>query len=190
MLRCFAKQNYQPLTHDHCFFEFIAVLLRDRYWEEALVVECVIIQPLRIMILPVPIAQFNAVVLRNGVLVARVDWLDRHFVEDFQQLGHDLSHLAKVAIWDDASRLLALALLLVVVSDQLLIRLNKSLKEVDKAGKRMRTVLVLQVWRHRVVLLRHVVVEYALHMHDHIPVLFTVSPTVSHTPNQHTSKPP
>ena len=85
------------------------------------------------MILPIPVAQFNAVVLRNGVLVARVDRLDRHFVEDFQQRSHDLSHLAEVAVWDDASRLLALALLLVVVSDQLLIRLNKSLKEVDKA---------------------------------------------------------
>lgn len=85
------------------------------------------------MILPVPVAQFNAVVLRNSVLVARVDRLDRHFVENFQQLSHDLSHLAKVAIWDDASCLLTLALLLVVVSDQLLIRLNKSLKEVDKA---------------------------------------------------------
>ena len=133
MLRCFAKQNYQPLTHDHCFLQFIAILLRDRYWKEALVVECVIIQPFRIMILPIPVAQLDAVVLRNGVLVARVDRLDRHFVEDFQQRSHDLSHLAEVAVWDDASRLLALALLLVVVSDQLLIRLNKSLKEVDKA---------------------------------------------------------
>ena len=126
------------------------------------------------MILSVPVAQFNAIVLRYGVLVARIDRLDRHFVESLEQVAHDSRRFTEVSIGDDSPRLLTLAFFLVVVSYQYLIRLNKSLKKVDKARKSLCSIFVLQVWNHRVVFLSHVPLDDRLNVHDYVPVLLAV----------------
>ena len=68
------------------------------------------------MILSVPIAKVNTVVLSNGVFVPCVYGFDLHFVESFKKLSHEICCPSKVSIRHDPPGFLAPANLFLMIA--------------------------------------------------------------------------
>ena len=60
----------EPFGECDRFFQLCPVLLRNGDREIPLIIKSVVVQTLRIMVLPVPVTQSNAIVVSNGVLVS------------------------------------------------------------------------------------------------------------------------
>ena len=109
------------------------------------------------MILSIPVAEVNTIVLGHRVLISRIDWLYFDLVESFEHFCHQLRSANKVVIRHNPARLLTAPQLLLMISNQFLIRLHKALQEVDEACKRLASIFVLYIWHwHSVLLLRQV----------------------------------
>ena len=157
MSRRLLEHLYQAVASLYQLIEQFRVVLAHRLRKVPLVVEGLVIGALRVMILSIPVAEVNTIILGHRILISRIDRLDFDLVESFKHFCHKLRSTKEVAIRHNPARLFTAPQLFLMISNQFLIRLHKALQEVHEACKRLASIFVLYIWHwHSVLLFRQV----------------------------------
>ena len=97
------------------------------------------------------------------------------FLEDFSHLTHDPSCFEEYSIRYNSSRAFPTSKLILMISNQLFVGVDKPLQKVCQAHYIMGTSLLLIISHLLVVLLHHVLLDHFLDFDDHFLVLLAVA---------------
>ena len=106
------------------------------------------------------------VVFHHRVIESCADGRDFHLAEDFTHLTHDARHSDEQRIRHNSSCLLPLGDLLLVITYQLLVRLDETLEEVAEAHDVVRAGLLLVCRANLVVFLEQILLDDAFDFNE------------------------